>query len=426
MGVSKLVGGLMATLAVTLSSLVSAGETYDYPASEPLRPDRLRVADLVRWTQENRIEDLDSLLQLINKKGYAKNLQSFALMHASRSLHRKHISPLFPRVIFSHQGLTGAVTGDPSDPESYQSLELVEFDDKKNDFVFSLIEFSAKKGETGKATPSPSTCTECHGKNPRPIWAAYPVWPGSYGSDNDKLTVEEQKLFKTFLTSFNDGNHDRYKLFQSPNNLNYLDPKSNLKLGLELNFQNYRKTNAQLVNSGVANHYGFALLAASKGCKNISEFLPDQLALAHEQRLGMTYEQLKQATRDAISREAKARVTRYNNLISPEDKTLDYEDAGQFDFTRAHITAKLRYLIEGQSMTPDLEMSTWALSYAPTGRSYSFSNGHFGIEDLYQRELKNIATASKLGTFSDEQLTDCDWLKDASVALLKTNPPIKQ
>ena len=37
---------------------------------------------------------------------------------------------------------------------------------------------------------NPPACRDCHGDDPRPIWDAYPVWPGAYGEVDDAATVQ--------------------------------------------------------------------------------------------------------------------------------------------------------------------------------------------------------------------------------------------
>lgn len=401
---------LLALLTTGTTQSATPKRTYSqtqYNLDSHLEPGRLRVRDLAEWISKEKIEDLDTLLDRIRQKGFAQNTKLFTLVHTSASLHRKHISPLFPRVVFTYQGLTGAVTGDPSDPASFQSLELIEFDETKEDFTFHLIEFPAKRGAgVVKVIPNPTECAVCHGDHPRPLWAAYPVWPGAYGSRNGNFTAAEQDNYAKFYAALDDESHRRYKKFGAGKTFENLPHDANLKVGLALNFLNFRKAMAQLKREPFLNRYHHSVVAASRGCDRINEFLPPEVAKAHERKLEMDYPALETATRQSIEREASRRSAKFNRLLAPEEKPLDQEEAGQFDFERQTIIASLRFILEGQSDSQAIDMSRWALSYAPTGRSYSFSNGHQGVTDFFQQEIE--------GEFPESNST-CEELKELSL-----------
>jgi hypothetical protein len=64
------------------------------------------------------------------------------------------------------------------------SVDLMTFDDAAAAFVFREVTFRAGGGGPPAMQVSeanPERCRACHGTPARPIWDAYPVWPGAYG-----------------------------------------------------------------------------------------------------------------------------------------------------------------------------------------------------------------------------------------------------
>jgi mono/diheme cytochrome c family protein len=111
-------------------------------------------------------------------------LSHHTLIHTSQSPERDAVDPLHPRVIlFGSDGhLLIAYTGDVA-PHAGQ-VQVLEWRDAEARWALSEIEFGPKGAEVYAA---PAGCYQCHGADPHPIWATYPLWPGAYGSANDVL-----------------------------------------------------------------------------------------------------------------------------------------------------------------------------------------------------------------------------------------------
>jgi hypothetical protein len=121
--------------------------------------------------------------------------QNFALVYRSRSLQRSSLEQ--PRVIAF--GKDKGLYGPPSQLfMAFSSLddrvELMGYDDKANDFRFAELRFPQ-----GLQT-EPAECRTCH--QGKPIWDSYSVWPGVYGSLNDRMRADiEAPAFRKYLES---------------------------------------------------------------------------------------------------------------------------------------------------------------------------------------------------------------------------------
>jgi hypothetical protein len=294
------------------------------------------------------------------------------------------------------------VTGNPQ-RASYQAMELIEYDLALNDFTFQLIRFPSGFAGVGTTMPQPSSteCRECHGDKPRPLWGAYPLWPGAYGAAHDTLTKTETENLKSFANSLALPEKARYRKF-TPQGENFLGENSNIRLGIHLNYLNLHRMHAEMAATPFLTTYRFALFGALAGCSDMPNFFPEEIAAAHANRLGFGPEALLELTRRSQHREAQSR-TRLHLLLHPnETLSATAEDTGMFERNRSPSTSNLRYVVEGQSIDPTLDMKHWALSYAPGRSSYSFSNGGYGIQDLLLREIRPLL------------LPEQPWLKEIS------------
>ena len=80
-----------------------------------------------------------------------------------------------------------------------------EFNQQKKQFEFREIEFnengnSKQPYQISKIGGADGKCLTCH-SNSRPIWEAYPVWPGFYGADDDTPIKYRYYRFKLGLAA---------------------------------------------------------------------------------------------------------------------------------------------------------------------------------------------------------------------------------
>ncbi len=109
---------------------------------------------------------------------------NYALVYKTRNA-SQHASPEAPRIInFSTNGRVYMATTGRSDVSGGNTFEFL-IQDKKGNFRPISAAYTAEKGWV--LDRNPQLCKSCHGKVVRPIWDAYPYWPGVYGSDHDQL-----------------------------------------------------------------------------------------------------------------------------------------------------------------------------------------------------------------------------------------------
>ena len=111
--------------------------------------------------------------------------ERFAMVFASESQAREHVSGYFPRIVsWGGDGrFTFAWNTDPGAPTEFR--DVVEFL-RRGDFQWSagVIDFS---GATPRVT-EPESCQTCHGPLNKPLWGAYLRWRGTehaYGDGHE-------------------------------------------------------------------------------------------------------------------------------------------------------------------------------------------------------------------------------------------------
>lgn len=89
-----------------------------------------------------------------------------------------------------------AFHGNP-EGRNYNTLEVAEFDPKKNALNFFVIREQNLGLEF--SNPNPKECTNCHFKKPKLIWSSYPLWPTLYRPAIHQLPSEsERELLEKF------------------------------------------------------------------------------------------------------------------------------------------------------------------------------------------------------------------------------------
>jgi hypothetical protein len=218
---------------------------------------------------------------------------SFTLVYASRSPHRESVDPLHPRVvIFSPTGdLLLAFTGDPAKP-GFDIVEAIQFDRSRAAFSTrkfilpdavsrrpALAEDAAKNG-----VPNRTECTVCHGGDPRPLFDAYGLWPGFYGSRLDALALnpEERANYVRFLDQVSRDPGSLYAgldfqrsaetplgpyLDEAPVEISFKTP--NTRLGMALTELNRKRLHRLISASPDYGRLKYALVSGLMGCQKL-------------------------------------------------------------------------------------------------------------------------------------------------------------
>lgn len=194
--------GLLTWLRTT-ASFLALGVCADAAAGGL---DFLALKQLITQQQLGSIETLLARLPAAFRAGYV-------LVFDSRSLQQASFSD--PRAILFGDDARFILTfnGAPSQ-RGFDTLETMEFDADGARFVLREIEFrhsaSGAPPEVIYSQDNPEKCTVCHGNPPRPVWDAYPSWPGIYGEQYLRsLTQRERRELAQF--SARHSTHPRYR-----------------------------------------------------------------------------------------------------------------------------------------------------------------------------------------------------------------------
>lgn len=151
-----------------------------------------------RCTVLGRIRSLDDLIPILP----AEYRSNFTLAYQSRSPEAPSVDALHPRIVLFGRGarLVLAFTGDPARP-SYQTMQVLEFSDDgsfhPHEIDFEQTQVNSNETNLSQVQPrtphivdNPQSCARCHGNDSHPIWDAYDLWPGFYGSVDDHIAAD--------------------------------------------------------------------------------------------------------------------------------------------------------------------------------------------------------------------------------------------
>ena len=167
-------------------------------AAEPQDPSFERFRAILL---QDRPSSIAEALEAMRRR-FPSYFAHHTLAYHSVSLHESNFEN--PRAIVFGDTAEFIITfnGDPSQ-RGYGSIEVMEFSPTRG-YAFRAIAFLREPQnaadlidpdeielQTGRlliSKPNPAMCTSCHGKsNPRPIWEPFALWPGVYGSADDRL-----------------------------------------------------------------------------------------------------------------------------------------------------------------------------------------------------------------------------------------------
>ncbi len=112
---------------------------------------------------------------------FAPFLNSYLLMHTSRSAQKQSVDREHPRVIFFYRGMILGVTDHPD--AQVPRIEVIHYNQAEFRFEFKVVDFRRSEPFINK----PGNCKGCHGSDLLPIWATYRNWPGSFSSADEFL-----------------------------------------------------------------------------------------------------------------------------------------------------------------------------------------------------------------------------------------------
>jgi hypothetical protein len=161
-------------------------------ASEP----SFTYEDVAGLIQQRNLTSLEQLLPLLPESLRS----SFTLMYDSRSLQAADARN--PRAILfgKDASLVLAFNGDGAQ-RGFDDLEVIQYRPASRSFEMRRIQFPSPRNGFDKvqfSAANPPLCLGCHGRDPRPNWERYPVWPGAYGSEDDELTPGEEASYRAF------------------------------------------------------------------------------------------------------------------------------------------------------------------------------------------------------------------------------------
>lgn len=181
---------LLLTSCVSTLKNASVGE-YRRPAQFYTDLDDskdLTFSELKEILQKNQFSKIEDLLQYLRKEK-PDYMSRYTLGYNSKSLHVS--STEFPRaIVFGTSAKTILTFNGSPKQRNYEMLEVAHFDEKKERYEFLEIEFN-ERGQLGQVPHRFSEeggpqniCLKCH-INHQPLWHAYAIWPGFYGTDDD-------------------------------------------------------------------------------------------------------------------------------------------------------------------------------------------------------------------------------------------------
>jgi hypothetical protein len=356
--------------AILLASAYLAGACAGPEAVSPARRARieqsvvLNFAALGELVTTDGIRSIDEVIPLL-----ARSFQSsYLLVYDSRSM--QGASYHSPRVILhtNDARFIVAFNGDP-DVRGYHALETMEFDDSERAFKLRTIQFpDPAGGSTGVVISevNPPRCLRCHGTDPRPIWDAYPSWPGLYGDrDTWPWAAADSEGFAGFLAGR--ASSPRYAALIDAESVARRPPRRataayggedrpsrNASFGMKLQDLQYRAIARQVLAAPRFRPFAYALLGSLDAqCLDIERFVPGPVRATFGQPLADFQRLTDQAN-------ATATISKRSRMRGRDEPPLH---------ARPETLTQFRYLVEN-----GLKISTSLWTLAFEGGSYDFTS----------------------------------------------------
>lgn len=345
-------------------------------------------------------------------------LKHYTLMYKSRSIQSASFE--FPRVIVygPDAKFMIAFTGDPKE-KGFQKLEVIEWDEKEENFAFSEIDFSKIS-----ITNNPEKCKDCHHKESRPNWDPYSFWTGAYGSisgggeDKIKRGTPEDLGYQLFLK--NQKNKGRYKYLpmlslaidgrtQGPDSYltaNGATYDGNAFLTGALNYLNIIRISNSVLKKEGSDKFRYALQALALRCENIDGFFP-----THLKKNGKSLELLRAETEEISKKEFQTRKKRLQEFNDP----YVVNSKGPLNFVSGDDREgyALEDLVDTRFVMSRMGISLRDWSMAFDEGQFDFSGPGMGFPNFI------LSLGVKLKKKYPDLPVSCDRLRDLSLNELK-------
>ncbi len=190
---------LLLTTCTHVPAAVKNSERKPAQSDEAVLPKLKDAIAIIKSGRANTVPDF--LAEL--KKRFPVYMDTYTLMYDSFSAQESSFQD--PRVILIGMGEFVMTFNGSAAQRGFNQMETMEYT-KANGFRFRQIEFIKEGGPREESLtaaeidpslssnlvrvskPNISRCTSCHGEAvTRPIWEDYFMWPGAYGSEDDRV-----------------------------------------------------------------------------------------------------------------------------------------------------------------------------------------------------------------------------------------------
>ena len=359
--------------------------------SESLSP-LVTVQNIVEWTETEAIQSVPDLLKRL-PEGY----RTFSvLQHQSRSRHQASFQ--FPRVIFygPDASLLTAVSTHPEDP-NFQTVEFIQYEPQTRKFTAHELHFS--DGKTKWTLNSP-TCHRCHRKDLRPNWEPYNLWPGTYGSVQDKVSPgsREHEELTTLLSQFK--TNERLAQLVGPLTMQSVGIQGTTHytttqgvgrgsvLSLLISVLNRERITRMINDAPNSFAYRYALTGALMTCEHIEDFLPESLRSDPLKTWGHWVNETKEYMVSHFEKEIQ-RTAKLAGFPSENRVRKNADPHGHRHAEVIRVTG-LRMLLE------PLGVPVWDWSMALRKKTYAFNDGVNGLENLLGHYLPTVFSAEEI------------------------------
>lgn len=391
--------GLLLFLSLSVSTLWGSDSYFFGPLENSNSFEELRD-----FIEKKNIQNPNELLAEFSKdSAWKRYLEFFVLLYSSSSAQRADVTATHPRIISHYGRMVLGLTGKPPEEggRHYNRIEIMEFVPSSATFQFRVIDFSRKGKE--RFLTNPTNCRGCHGTPSRPIWSTYPLWPKTYGGNDDTLTpgkeTKEVEYWETFFRKNRKAERYSYLDFGEEYNFDRAAPRYDLKSSarytpsMPLRSRNSLRLNSHLTKMNQLridrevsqfaswNSYKFAIAGALLNCSSIEEFLPSELLRKHESNLNKDLPQLKKYLIQEIERNMERKEILFRALSGSKEMLRPSFDLGfdpfglnsmvLFKIDHLDLLTNLSFILEGADNS-EIAVRKWGMDYDPLVGSESY------------------------------------------------------
>ena len=262
--------------------------------------------------------------------------------------------------------------------------------------------------DTFSTQENPSECVVCHGKSNQPIWDAFPLFPGSYGSLPVISSVDapqtENEQFRNFLGKSKDSLPYR--------TLKHLDNYYE-RLPTRLLAEKIAQNSPQFILQKIENvrHYSqlkFAIQGALQGCSKIDEFIPTKLRKIFQTRVELFLSDTSTTIAQSFE-ERKSIFSSHNPTLSREMLASIQNFSSSEPYNRR--VAFLRFLLDRD----DFYLATLFAGVIPGSYTTGYTSALTGTLSNLHRERSGINTPADCDMLKLESLKSLDSIKEKDI-----------